>query len=270
MRFKIPVVVFIVLAVVPLGAGLGYAFLYSVGLAGAVSKGFTGRHWQAVLMDPNIWGAMALSMGMAVVVLGLSAVLALCTALVLRKPLEGRWAFLGYLPLTMPPLVAAFWVFQLLSRGGWLSRLMGFERPEDFPELVNDAAHVGVLLALVMLTFPFLTLLFLAQARAAGLPSLMQAAQTLGASSWQAVWRVAVPVLLFRTRPALLLYGLFLVGAYEVPLLLGRQSPRMLSVLIAQKFRRFDLLELPQAYVLTCLYAAFVVLVVLFNKSRKN
>jgi len=57
------------------------------------------------------------------------------------------------------------------------------------------------------------------------------------------------------------LYGLFLVGAYEVPLLLGRQSPRMLSVLIAQKFRRFDLLELPQAYVLTCLYAIIVVFI---------
>jgi putative spermidine/putrescine transport system permease protein len=261
MRFKIPVIVFLVLAVLPLAAGLGYAFLYSIGLTGAVSKGFTVLHWQVVLTDPNVWGALALSLGMAVLVLVMSAVLALCTALVLREPLEGRWAFLPYLPLTMPPLVAAFWVFQLLSRGGWLSRLMGFERPEAFPELVNDAGHVGVLLALVMLTFPFLTLLFLAQARAAGLPALMQAAQTLGASSRQAVWRVAVPVLLFRTRPALMLYGLFLVGAYEVPLLLGRQSPRMLSVLIAQKFRRFDLLELPQAYVLTCLYAIIVVFI---------
>ena len=50
----------------------------------------------------------------------------------------------------------------------------------------------------------------------------------------------------------------FLFGAYEVPLLLGMQSPRMISVLIAHKFRKFDLADIPQAYVLTVLYALVV------------
>ncbi|MBK8555069.1 MAG: hypothetical protein IPL65_04535 [Lewinellaceae bacterium] len=56
----------------------------------------------------------------------------------------------------------------------------------------------------------------------------------------------------------MVLYTIILFGAYEVPLVLGRQHPRMISVLIAQKFGRFDLLALPQAYVLTVMYALLV------------
>ncbi|MDX2135406.1 MAG: hypothetical protein SFV52_11480 [Saprospiraceae bacterium] len=262
MHNRIALVAYLLLAILPLAAGLSYAFLYSVGLAGALAGGFTWSHWQAVLTDGAFWGSLLLSAGIAVAVMAVSAVLAFSAALLLREPLEGRWSFLPYLPLTIPPLIAAFWVFQLLGRGGWLSRLSGAAAPDRFPELVNDSAHTGVFVALVMLTFPFLTLLFLAQARAAGLTGLMGAARALGATARQVVWRVAAPVLWHRTRPVLWLYGLLLMGTYEVPLLLGRQSPRMLSVLIAQKFRRFDLLELPEAYVLTCLYALVVVWVV--------
>jgi putative spermidine/putrescine transport system permease protein len=81
---------------------------------------------------------------------------------------------------------------------------------------------------------------------------------------------VATPVLLRRALPNLGLSGIFLFGAYEAPLLLGRQSPRMISVLIAQKFRKFNLADVPQAYALTLLYAGVVGLAAWWIFNRIN
>lgn len=254
------VLVFLLLAIFPLLAGLGYAAAYSLGLTGILSDGFTARHWHAVLTGPALWSSLLLSTGVALLVLFTAGTFALATALYFRTWLEGRWQVVGYLPLTLPPIAAAFWATQLLGQGGMIARMLGSPSPSDFPELVNDQLHLGVVSALFMLTFPFLTLLFVTQIRASGLDAYLDVARMLGAGAPQRLFRVTIPILLLRTRAVLVLYGLMLLGAYEVPLLLGRQSPRMVSVLIAQKFRRFDLADIPEAYVLTCLYGFLVLL----------
>ncbi|NJN34557.1 MAG: hypothetical protein HC817_10190 [Saprospiraceae bacterium] len=45
---------------------------------------------------------------------------------------------------------------------------------------------------------------------------------------------------------------------------MGRQSPMMLSVLMGQKFRKFNLADVPQAYVMTVIYAILVLFLVNF------
>jgi putative spermidine/putrescine transport system permease protein len=261
-KLRLSVCIYLLLALLPLVAGLVYALAYSLGLTGVLSEGFTTKHWQNVLADSALWSSLLLSMGVAISVLVAAAACALAAALYFRPWLSGRWQAFGYLPLTLPPIAAAFWAFQLLGQGGMMARLLGSSTPSDFPELINDQWHLGMVAALFMLTFPFMTLLFVAQVQASGLDSYLDVARTLGARAPQRLVRVAIPILLQRTRSVLILYGLMLVGAYEVPLLLGRQSPRMLSVLIAQKFRRFDLADIPEAYVLTCVYALIVLLTV--------
>ena len=258
-------------------AGLGYALLGSVGLAGPLAAGFTGRYWLALGSDAGLLKSALFSVWVAGASLILSVAAALGLVLGAQTTLR-RWPFPGllYVPLLMPSLVLGFYLFQLLSRAGWLSRLCfqlgltaGFT---DFPELVQDAGGVGIVLAQVLLTFPFLTLLFQAIYQESRLDDYRQLTQTLGASAAQFRWRVALPVLLRRAAPTLLLSGIATLGAYDVPLLLGRPYPQMLSVYIATRLQRFDLRELPAAYLAGFLVAAGLLglILVLTRLNRRH
>lgn len=234
-------------------AGLAYALLGSVGLAGPLAAGFTGRYWQALGTDTGLLYAALFSGWVAVASVGISIALALL--LVLRaQPTLRRWPLPGllYVPLLLPALVVGFYLFQLLSRTGWLARLcfqLGLiQGPEGFPELVQDAAGLGIIGAQVLLTFPFFTLLFRAIYQESRLEEYRQLTLTLGASPGQFRRRVAGPLLLLRAAPTLLLSFIATLGAYDIPLLLGRPYPQMLSVYLATRLQRFDLRELPAAY----------------------
>ncbi|NVO86489.1 ABC transporter permease subunit [Hymenobacter terrestris] len=259
-------------------AGLGYALLGSVGVVGPLAAGFTGRYWQALGHETGLAYAALYSLWIALASVGISVVLAL--ALVLRaQPTLQRGPLPGllYVPLVMPALVVAFYLFQLLSRSGWISRIsfrLGLTNSlEAFPELVQDATGVGIILAHVLLTFPFLTLLFQAIYQESRLAELGQLTSTLGASASQFRRRIAAPLLLRRAAPTLLLSFIATLGAYDIPLLLGRPYPQMLSVFIITKLQRFDLRELPAAYLAGFLVAAgllglILVLLRLVNRSR--
>ncbi len=81
--------------------------------------------------------------------------------------------------------------------------------------------------------------------------------------------RVVVPLLLRRAAAPLLLYFIFVLGSYEVPLLLGTQSPQMVSVLTVRKLRGYDLAGYPEGYVVATLYAGLVLgLVPLLLRKR--
>jgi len=264
---------FLCFAVLPLAAGLGYALLYSLGLTGAVAQGFSLEAWRNTLSDATFWFSMGLSAGIASLAVVLSTILALFLLLWLRPELERpRVRFLLHLPLAIPPIVAAFLSFQWLGSSGMLARIgyqVGWlDNSGDFPPLINDPWYVGVLVTMILGTFPFFLLIFLNHFRAADLSSFSDVAATLGASGRQIHSRIVAPVILRRAAPALLLYGVFLFGAYEVPLLLGRQNPAMISMFINQKFRRFNIADFPVAYVATVLYAILVMGVLLLFLRR--
>ena len=258
-------------------AGLGYALLGSLGIVGPLATGFTARHWQALGTDAGLLKAALFSLWIAGVSLALAVGLALALVLGAQATLRRRpFPTLLYVPLLMPALVLGFYLFQLLSRAGWLSRLsfgLGLTRGvAGFPELVQDAAGVGIIVAHVLLLFPFLTLLFQAIYQESRLPDYAQLAQTLGASLGQFRWRVALPVLLRRAAPTVLLSFIATLGAYDIPLLLGRPYPQMLSVYIATRLQRFDLRELPAAYLAGFLVAVglLALILVLTRLTRRH
>jgi putative spermidine/putrescine transport system permease protein len=79
-------------------------------------------------------------------------------------------------------------------------------------------------------------------------------------------------MLLQRALPNILLYFIFIFGAFEVPLLLGRSDPETVSVLAVRKLQRFNLLDLPQGYAIAVLYTLFVftLLVLLFKAKGRQ
>ena len=267
---------FLIFAVLPLAAGLLYAFLYSVGLVGALAQGFTLDAWSNTLTDSIFWNSIGLSMLISILVVALSTAVALAILMTLRTKLERPGIrFMLHFPLAIPPIVAAFLSFQWLGSSGMIARAVHaagwIDNPDHFPPIINDVLYIGVGLTMTLTTFPILLLIFINHFKAANLVQISDLAATLGASTAQIRSRVIAPVLLRRAAPSLLLYGVFLFGAYELPLILGRQSPAMISMFINQKFRRFNLNDLPVAYVATVIYAVLVMLmVILFLKNSRT
>jgi putative spermidine/putrescine transport system permease protein len=255
----------------PVLASLLFALDYSLGGIGLLSQGWTLSIWRAVLGDAQTWISLAYSAYIALASLGLSLVLALAIVFALGPRLR-LWPLrsLLYVPLAMPPMVAALVTVQLFAGSGILARLayaLGWiSQPADFPAWTFAANGAGILLAHIGLVTPFLVLLFDRLRRSERVDALVQLARTLGASRAQSLLAIAIPVLLTAARPALTVYLIALAGAFEIPLMVGAQSPAMTSVLIWNRFAQFDLATKPQAYALAALYAAIMMGVLLLAR----
>ncbi|MFY9825236.1 MAG: ABC transporter permease [Thermoanaerobaculia bacterium] len=266
---------FLAVAVMPIGASLLYALLYSVGLAGLLAEGFNGRHWLAVLGSGEIWWSLGLSVWVAAAVVAAGTALGLALALGFHGSLDrGVLGYALYLPLALPGAVAAFFIFQMLTGGGFVARVLLrlglLSAPSRFVPLVQDRWAVGIILAHTLLAAPFLALLFGRLYESERVAELAILSRSLGASRRQSLWRVEMPVLLHAAGTNLALLFIVVLGSYEIPLLLGRQAPQMLSVLTMRKFALFDLRQKPEAFVVALLYTGLVMAMVagLFRRGR--
>jgi len=276
---KISVVVvqsiFVLFAAAPLIFGFGYALLYSFGLIGVLNEGFTIVHWERVLFESNFWGTLLFSLVVALVTMGLSLFFALLVVVAWYKNLErGALSYIVYLPLAFPGVVMAFYTFQLLSKSGFLSRLLynlGITNGlNDFPDLINDAYGIGIIFSLLLLITPFFILLYANMYRNERIQELTELASTLGAKPIQITLKVVLPVLLKKSAFTVVLFVIFVMGTYEIPLLLGRQNPSMFSPFVINKLQKFNLNDIPQAYAISILYILLIALLIgiLFWKLR--
>jgi putative spermidine/putrescine transport system permease protein len=267
----------LILIAAPLVAGFSFMLLYSTGLMGLLAHGFTTRYWADVLGDGTTWVSLAYSAVIGGASLGASLALALTLQATLGERVRtGALHGLLFLPLALAPLVAALVSVELLGNAGLVARVAHaaglIDRPEDFPSILHTFYGAGIVITHMMLVTPFLVLLLDSVARHQSLAALLRVALTLGASPWQAWRRVSLPVLVQASAPVLSIYWVVLMGAYDVPLLVGAQYPAMMSVLIERRFSQFDLTLRPQAYVLATLYAvvASSMLVALYSVSKRR
>lgn len=263
--------------VAPLAWSLGYSLLYSTGGIGLLSDGWTLDHWRAALATGGLTDSILLSLSVAGIVTLLATSGALAIALAAPPAPRRSWLpVLLCVPLATPAVVAALIAYQVLNPGGLLGRfafLAGWiESPSGFPTLVNDPWSLGIVVTQTLLAFPLLTLFFLGTWTSARIDRYSRLAESLGATRRQARLRVALPMLLRRGTPLILLVFLWQLGAYEIPLLLGRQSPQMFSVLTQRRFGQFDLEDRPEAFALAVTYlllAAAGLLLLLYGKHRR-
>lgn len=272
---SIPILLLVVFAILPLVAGIGYALLYSFGVVGVLSSGFTSLHWQAVFATNDVLVTFIYTIALSLVSICLSVGGGIFLAVYLGKKLnKSVAAYAIYLPMAFPPLVAAFFFFQLLGNAGFLSRVLfqlGTRHSINaFPDLVNDQFAIGIITAQFFLTLPVFVLLYLSLLVNENIDNLKLLAASLGANQQQILWRITIPVLLKKSFPTILLFFVFKLGSYEIPLLLGRSNPETISVFIARKMQRFNLLDIPQGYAVAVLYAVmvFVLLSICLKASK--
>ena len=249
--------------VTPVAWMIGYALVYSLGGIGMFSRGWTTTHWCAILDSGELWKSLLYSAGLAAGISGFSAFVA--WAFVLLAPeSRHRPSVLGLicLPLATPAVVMAVMVYQILNPGGLVARVAFHANmiasPSEFPVIVNDVWAIGILLAGILSTLPLLTLFFLKTWTTARIDNYCRLAESLGATHLQSRWKIAGPMLLARGRSLILLTFLWNLGSYEIPLLLGRQSPQMYSVLIQRRSGQYNLLQRPEAFALATVYLTIV------------
>ncbi|MDX1666916.1 MAG: hypothetical protein R3350_06795, partial [Saprospiraceae bacterium] len=62
---------FVALAGLPLLLGISYALIYSLGLAGLLSEGFTLVHWREVFSSEAFWLSLGFSFYLALISIGI-------------------------------------------------------------------------------------------------------------------------------------------------------------------------------------------------------
>lgn len=271
------IIIFIAIGVVPFAAAFIYALLYSFGIIGIANSGFTTQFWSAVWASGEFFRSFLYSFLIALVAVTVSVGGALWATLKFRKHLERKFlSFIIYLPLAVPGIVTGFFTFQLFSKSGFFARLsyqLGWiSKPSQFPDLVNDAFAFGIVLSFITMIMPFFVLLFLNVHKNERIEELSVLAQSLGANTRQVTRKIFLPILIKKTWVLIVLYFIFLLGAYEVPLILGQESPQMLSVLIIREIKQFDLDKISEGYVVAVMYTLIVSVaaILLFLPKRKQ
>lgn len=271
------IAIFIAIGVVPFAAAFLYALLYSFGIIGVANDGFTTEFWGSVLKSGEFFRSFLYSFAIALAAVTFSVGGALWATLKFRKQLQQKFlSFIIYLPLAVPGIVTGFFTFQLFSKGGFFARLSyqfgWIDRASQFPDLVNDTLAFGIVLSFITMIMPFFVLLFLNVYKNERVEELSVLAQSLGASAKQVTRKIFLPILIKKTWVLIVLYFIFLLGAYEVPLILGQESPQMLSVLIIREIKQFDLDKISEGYVVAVMYTVIVsaAAIVLFLPRRRR
>jgi putative spermidine/putrescine transport system permease protein len=272
----IPLLLLVLFAILPLVLGFGFALAYSFGLVGALNTGFTLENWTNLFANSDVVISFAYSAGLALASLSLSVILALIITIKFHvKFSKGIFSYLIYMPLAFPAIVAAFFIFQFLGNVGILSRLAYqfgiINSLESFPNLVNDRYSIGIILAQFLLSLPFFTLLYVSLFQTEKIEEYTQLASSLGANKNQSILKITIPILIKKSFPNLVLYFIFKLGTYEIPLLLGRSSPETISVLAVRKLQKFNLYDIPQGYAVAVIYTVVVIsLLFIVLKSNKQ
>lgn len=260
-------------------AGFLYCLFYALGWVGLASSGFTWEHFAQVFEEGHFLKALLYSTYQALLGTALSLLFAFILFYFLLKNTEkkdgGNWWPL-YVPLLMPPIVVAFAFFGFWSNSGWMARLLQamhlIAEPSDMVNLVNGKAGIAILMAHIFLAVPFFTINLFNIYKTRGMSAYRALSFSLGANVRNTVRRVEVPVLLRAMKRVVFLYFIFMFGAYEIPLLLGAESSRMLSLVVLDKLTRFDVLAKPQAYAMASMYLVLAATMVflLFSTSKNK
>jgi len=247
--------------------GVAITFTQAVMTVGDGGSMFTFEHFHYVFHKPGFLASLGLTLWVSVMSTFLTLVLAVVTALSLRrmKRFQGLVTYIYQLPLTLPHLVLAAAGLMLLSQSGILARILAeiglLEQPSQFPAVIYDRGGIAIILVYVWKQVPFVGLFALAVLQSVG-EDYEAAARTLGARPIQAIRHVLVPLVTPGLLPSSIIIFAFVFGAFEVPLLLGARYPSMLSVLAYRLYTDVDIMLRPQAMALSFLISAIVFVLV--------
>lgn len=247
------------------GTGLLSAFFESVTVPETGAP--TARYYWAVVRDGEFRASLALTLWVATASTALATAAGVGIALLLARLTAGRPLAYALLqaPLAIPHLAIGVALLMLVAPSGWIARVMAgvglISEPADVPALVYDRYGIGIILAYLAKEIPFLAVVTTALLTRIG-PEYERVAATLGASPWQRLWHVTIPMLAPGVVSAALMVFAFVFAAFETPFVLGRPYPAMLSVVAERRYLSLDLNDRPDAIAWALIMTGFAAIVV--------
>jgi sulfate/thiosulfate transport system permease protein len=227
-----------------------------------------GSVWDSVT-TPAAIHAFWLTLEVTAIAVPLNAALGILTALVLvRGNVRGRRVLeaLIDLPFAVSPVVVGLALILLYGRQGWFG-----------DELASAGVQVifslpGIVLATVFVTLPFVVREVVPVLREVG-DDQEQAAATLGASRWQAFWRITLPSIRWGVAYGVVLSTARALGEFgAVSVVSGKISgeTETLTLLVEKRFQNFDLAGAYAASTLLALLALATVATMTIVNRRKD
>ena len=160
---------------------------------------------QTMVDDVSFWPAIKATLTLVIIVIPFQLALAMAMALVVNKRLKGTslWLYIYVLPLAISELAAGIVWVSIFTQKGWLNSILEtlgiIERGIIWQSAESYWTLIGIIVVAEMWRATSIMMIILV----AGLQSIpdeyLEAAEVYGASLWQRVRRVILPML----RPSL-------------------------------------------------------------------
>ncbi len=260
----------VALVATPVLVGMLYSIAAATGIAGAAASGFDLTRVTRVLRDANTWRSVAWTLTTASIATAIATTTTLFVAVRLQESRLGQR--LAIIPLAVPHVAASLAALLLLGQSGLLSRAafaVGLTaQPSEFPAIVYDRSGVALIAAFAWKEFPFLALTAFAVLSTHG-KALSEVARTHGANVRAIRRRITMPLLVRGIAPAVVAAFAYLIGQYEMAVLLAPSDPLPLSVLTYERALDGDLQHRGEAHVLGLIALLITAaLVLMYERTR--
>lgn len=161
--------------------------------------------------------------------------------------------------LVLPHIAFAYIIYLFFSETGFLFRFLNIFGLTTNINLINDQWGIGITLNYVLKEVPFI-ILYLLATNSRQINKHIFAAKDLGASAIQCFFKIYLPLNKVQITSITIVIFAFVLGNYEVPFLLGANSPQFLSVSALSNFQSIDVDQNNASYlkVIIIFFAAFL------------
>ncbi|MCG8482235.1 MAG: ABC transporter permease subunit [Clostridia bacterium] len=255
--------------------GILFGFLQSIGLFSFwEDHHFTFRHYLEIFRNYDVLLSFSLSLKISILSTFISSALGLFIiyllyGLVIKNKTKFAMVMQRIIqfPMLLPYLVVAFLISISLTQSGWISRLLyqfGFIKDMiQFPIIVHDQAGMGIVLAYVWKTTPFIVFMLF--------PVLLQVkkewyevGKVFGADNKKFFWNIVLPMLYKPLKISTFIVFAYTFIAFEIPYMLGVTYPRTLSVLAYEIYSKGELVERPLALALNFTMTLIIIVMSVF------
>jgi multiple sugar transport system permease protein len=185
--------------------------------------------------DGNFWRAISTTLTLLVIVIPFQLALAMAMALVVNKRLKGTslWLYVYALPLAISELAAGIVWVSIFTQKGWLNSILQtlgiVERGIIWQSAESYWTLIGIIVVAEMWRATSIMMIILV----AGLQSIpdeyLEAAEVYGASLWQRVRRVILPMLRPSLQVALILRIILAIQVFATAIALAGTGLTVMS-----------------------------------------
>ncbi|WP_288227458.1 ABC transporter permease [uncultured Enterococcus sp.] len=234
-------------------------------------KDFSLNNYQQVLAEPFFQKSLLYSCYLALTATFLSLIGGAALAFLLMK-VPSYWLHkIINLPISLPHIIVALMIMQLISQSGIVSRIffqVGWINGMDqFPLLIHDSGGFGILAVFLYKEIPFVAVTTLAILQQLQL-GYIEVAKHLGASTIKIFFSIILPMIQKTLFTLFIILFCFTFASFEVPYLLGNPRNQTIAITTYELFTQADLTTRPLAFALNlvisgiCLMVSFLSLAI--------